>query len=131
MFDKNRVACGKLVTFRSDTTYDAAVLRSFAVDVETSLRSEAGRIVLHRGPIHLNASAVNSHTIQRASLDISPDDLLFDRILGIKASSVPGGIISADLPTCAGETVEVAVVAADVISLSAAAALSNKHAHIG
>src|SRR5207245_6894991 len=98
----------------ANTTYDATILRRFTVNVETGLRAETGGVVFHRGPIYLNATAVNSHAIQRASLNISADDLLFNRILGVRTSNVPAGIISADLPTCAGETVEVAVVAADV-----------------
>src|ERR1700756_4280282 len=127
MFDENRITGRKLVTFGADATHNATILRGFTVNVETGLRSKTGGVVLHCGPIYLNASTVNSHAIQRAPLDISTDDLLFDRILGVKTSGVAAGIISADLPPCPCEAVEVAVVATNVITLGAAAAFRDQH----
>ena len=64
-------------------------------------------------------------------MNVSADDLLFNRILGIMAAGIPASVVAADLPTCPSETIEVAVVTPDVIALSSAAAFGDEHTNIG
>ena len=47
------------------------------------------------------------------------------------AACISASVVASNLPTCSGETVEVAVIAADVIALGPSSTLRDKHSNVG